>query len=342
MIDERKKIILKAIIDDYISSAEPVGSRTVARKHELGLSSATIRNEMSDLEELGYLSQPHTSSGRIPSDKGYRFYVNELMNISKLTLDDIQSVKSALEVSINELNDLIKQASAVMSKITNYTSMVSTPEMKQNIVKAVQVVPIEMGRALVVVVVNGGIVRNTIVKIPEDILPDYLIKISNLLNSQLCGLPVSKIKTLLMVEFKDIFNIPENLLMTVLKGVEDCVGQMDISEVYMDGITNIFNFPEFKDIHKAKEFLNILDTKELIFKLLDKVNDKREISVCIGQENIFEEIKEYSLITTTYSLNDIVIGSIGVIGPTRMNYSRVITSMNYVRKKINEEIFKLL
>lgn len=166
-LDERKKRILQSIIDDYISTAEPVGSRTVARKHELGLSSATIRNEMADLEEMGYLTQPHTSAGRIPSDKGYRFYVDQLMKQSELTMEEIYSIKSAMDTKINELSQLLKQVSVAMSKITKYASMAALPEKKNSVLKAVQVVPVEKGKALVVVITNSGTIKNSLINISD-------------------------------------------------------------------------------------------------------------------------------------------------------------------------------
>ena len=164
-LDDRKRRILQAIIDDYIDTAEPIGSRTIARKHELGLSSATIRNEMADLEDMGYLAQPHTSSGRVPSDKGYRLYVDQLMTVRELSADEVESIRLAMETRINELSQLLRQASAVMSRFTRYTSMAITPQMKASTLKALQVVPIESGKALVVVVTNAGIARNRLIKI---------------------------------------------------------------------------------------------------------------------------------------------------------------------------------
>jgi len=347
LLDDRKKRILRAIIDDYIDTAEPVGSRTIARKHELGLSSATIRNEMADLEEMGYLAQPHTSAGRIPSDKGYRLYVDELMKVRELTEEEAESIREAMEVRINELSQLIRQASAVMSRFTRYTSVAITPQAKKSILKAVQIVPISTGNALVIVVTNAGILRNSIVKVPENLLPDYLIKVSNVLNEKLTGLTIEKIGPKIIKEIEgEIALAGEPLaretLMPILNGVKDCINQIDSSEVYLEGATNIFNYPEFRDVIKAREFLNVLDEKEVLCKLLNSSAENDGVSIQIGTENQIEEIKDCSLITATYSVGDEIVGSIGIIGPTRMEYSRVISSMNYIRKKINQELSKLL
>jgi len=342
LLDDRKKRILQAVIDDYIDTAEPIGSRTIARKHELSLSSATIRNEMADLEEMGYLEQPHTSAGRVPSDKGYRLYVDQLMEVRELSPEEADNIKSAMEIRINELSQLIRQTALVMSRVTKYTSMAVTPQMKNLSLKAVQVVPIEPGKALVVIVTNAGIVKNSIIRILDNVSPDGLIRISNVLNIKLSGLTIEQINLSLIKEVETEIGIPRGILNAVLKGVEDCLNQIDSSEVYLDGTTNIFNHPEFKNVNKAREFLDVLDEKSNLYKLLGKMCNMGDINISIGAENDMQEIKDCSLVTATYSAGTTVIGAIGLIGPTRMEYARVISSMNYIRKKINQEIKKLL
>jgi len=339
-LDDRKRRILQAIIDDYIDTAEPIGSRTIARKHELGLSSATIRNEMADLEDMGYLAQPHTSAGRIPSDKGYRLYVDHLMKARELTAEEIEGMKKAMEVRINELSQLIRHASAVMSRFTKYTSMAITPHIKRSILKAVQVVPIEPGKTLVIVVTSSGVVRNSLVKVAESILPDFLIRMSNILNDKLSGFTVEQIDPHLINDLEKEVQISKDVLIPILSGVADCIRQVDDPEVYLEGTTNILNYPEFSDVVKAKEFLNMLDEKIIINRLLRFSAENSGLKIQIGTENGLNEIKECSLVTTSYSLGNVVIGSIGVIGPTRMEYPKVISSLNYIRKKINEEINK--
>jgi len=342
VLDNRKRRILQAIIDDYIDTAEPVGSRTIARKHELGLSSATIRNEMADLEEMGYLEQPHTSAGRIPSDKGYRFYVDELMQVKELTDEEIRSIEQAMEVRVSEIGQLIKLASAVMSRFTRYTSMAVTPNMKKSLLKAVQVVPVETGKALVVVVTNTGMVKNFLIKISENMVSEDLIKVSNLLNDRFAGFAVEDIKQSSAKDMGNEIEVPREILLSVIEKVIGCIKQIDAPEVFIDGVTNIFNYPEFRNVTKAREFLSTLDEKENLSKILSSTGSGNDVSVRIGTENILDEIKECSLLTATYSLGNTVIGSLGIIGPTRMEYPRVISSINYIRKKINKEISKLL
>lgn len=345
LLDDRKRKILRAIIDDYIDTAEPIGSRTIARKHELGLSSATIRNEMADLEEMGYLEQPHTSAGRIPSDKGYRLYVDRLMEIKQMNLEDIETIHKALDMKINELSQLIRQASIIMSKITKYTSMAITPQMDKSTLKAVQVVPIEPGKALVVVVINTGVAKNILIKIPEQAAPDFIIRLSHTVNEKLSGLTVQQINLPLIREIEREIGFSREIVMPILNGVAECIEQIDHAEVYLDGTTNILNYPEFRDVMKAKGFLDVLDEKEIVSRLLKNTANQEGnggISIRIGTENPFPEIQDCALVTTTYSVDNIVIGSIGIIGPTRMEYGRVVSSMNYIKQKMNEEIYKLM
>lgn len=342
-LDERKKSILHAIIDDYINTAEPVGSRTLARKHGLGLSSATIRNEMADLEEMGYLTQPHTSAGRIPSDKGYRFYVDQLMESSELTVEEMYSIEDAMETQINELSQLLKQASGVMSQITKYTSMAATPGKQNSILKTVQVVPVEKGKALIVVLANAGIIKNSLINIPETVLPEHLTTVSNIFNDKLKGLTIDSINASVIKEIELLLGNERSVLHPVLNGVADCINQIDCPEIYLDGTINMLNYPEFSDVVRAREFLNLMAAKDVLRKILNNVNRQGDyITVTIGEENKIVEMKDCSLVTTTYSLGNVVVGTLGVIGPTRMEYSKVLAAMNYMRKRASEEIKKLI
>lgn len=344
LLDDRKLRILQAIIDDYIHSAEPVGSRTIAKKHELGLSSATIRNEMADLEEMGFLEQPHTSAGRVPSDKGYRLYVDQLMQIDELSGPELEKIRNAMDIRINELSQIIRNASVVMSKFTKYTSMAVTPHTKKSALKAVQVVPIDQGKALVIIVTDTNIVRNSLVRIADKISPDCLIQVSNLLNGKLKGYTLEMLKSnTLYKEIEQLTALPFAFIKPILDGIEDLIKTIDQPEIYLEGTTNILNFPEFKEVQKAKDFLNILDEKKLVSDLLiSNLYSNNEIIIQIGNENIIEGIKDCSLVTASYSVGDHVIGTIGIIGPTRMEYSKVVSAMNYIRNKINQEILKLL
>jgi len=344
ILDERKKLILKAIIDSYIDTAEPVGSRTIARRHEIGLSSATIRNEMADMEEMGLLEQPHTSAGRIPSVKGYRLYVDQLMPKRRLTVSEIEHIRSALKSKmINELGRLINNVSAVVSDITKYTSIAITPQMNKSILRRSEILPVYYDRLLVIIATDAGIVRNSLVTVAGGISSSTVEMISNFLNNMFAG------KTLESINLESIkdeitleLGIDKNVIEPILEGVDGCIKQIFSSEVYLEGATNIFNFPEFNDILKAKQFLDVLNTKDLLYALMKRsIENNGGIKVRIGTENEFDEIKDCSVVTATYSVNNEIIGSIGVIGPTRMEYSKVIASLNYVSKMINKEISRL-
>lgn len=342
IMDDRKRRILQAIIDDYIDSAEPIGSRTIARKHELGLSSATIRNEMADLEEMGYLVQPHTSAGRVPSDKGYRLYVDELMRVRELNEEEIERIRLDMETRINELSQLFRQASAVLSRFTRYTSVAVTPPVKTTTLKTIQIVPIESGKAMVVVVTNAGAIRNSLIMLPEGISDDMLTVISNILRSKLKGVVLEKISVELADDLEIEFGLSKEITVPILEAARCCVAQDESSEVFVEGTTNIFNHPEFRDIVKARDFMSILDEKARLIKLLFDSAEHTGIRVRIGNENVMNGIKEYSLVTASYNMSDIVVGSIGIIGPTRMEYPKVISSMRYIKKLMDKEVSNLL
>ncbi len=341
-LEDRKKRILKSIIDDYITTAEPVGSRAIARKYELGLSSATIRLEMADLEELGFLMQPYTSAGRVPSDKGYRFYVDELMDLEKLTVEQIQNIRRALKDKINEVEQLVRMASSILSNATNYTSMATAPSINSVIVKTIQLVWVDDKKILVVLVVDGNIIKNALKRLSLTITKDDTNILTNLINEKITGIPLQQIEQALnSIEYL-ILGIEPKLFREVLGGILECVSQIDVVDYFLEGTKNILNFPEFKDLDKARLFLEMMDKKEYISTMLKTQEDARDMNIQIGQENEIIEARDCSVVITSYSLGDSIIGSIGIIGPTRMEYAKVIKYMNHIRKMVNEEIQKLV
>ena len=343
LLDDRKRRILKAIIDDYINTAEPVGSRSVARKHEIGLSSATIRNEMADLEDMGLLEQPHTSAGRVPSDKGYRIYVDQLMTARELSAEETERIKNALKFRINELGQLIKQASAVVSDITKYTSMAVTPQMNKSSLTSLQLVLVELDKVLIIIVTNAGIIKNSMVKIEENVANDSLLIIANFLNDKLVGLALEKIDLEgIKLEAEKVLGKDKQIILPIIVGIRDCINQIYNTELFLDGTTRIFNFPEFQDLMRAKQFLNMLGTKEILYTLMFNGIHTKDMKVRIGTENEMDELKDCSLVTATYSMDYEIIGSIGVIGPTRMQYSKVIASLDYISRVINKELNNIM
>ncbi|NLJ78544.1 MAG: heat-inducible transcription repressor HrcA, partial [Tissierellia bacterium] len=307
MLDDRKLRVLHAIINSYVLKAEPVGSRTISKQYDLGVSSATIRNEMSDLEELGYLNKPHTSAGRIPSDKAYRLYVDQLLKLEKRRMDmkKKQRIKEALIEESQEIDQLIRNSAKIISAITNYTSLAISPQLKESRLKHIQLIPIGGAEILVILVNESGIVKNTIFKVGNDISQDQLSTISNFLNQKLRGFTMGEIDMAIdrgiFKEMYDLKNILDSIIPIISKSLED----MDEVDVYADGVTNIFNFPEYADLDRAKSFISFIEDRELLMELLLGNTLEEDIEITIGDENIYEPIKDCSLITTTYRLGDL-------------------------------------
>ncbi len=340
-LNDRKRKILQAIIEDFIITADPVGSRTIAKKHDLGLSSATIRNEMADLEELGFLEQPHTSAGRVPSDKGYRMYVDQLMHKYRLTVSEIKSIQHAMDFKMQELDRIIQQYSGIISKLMHYTTVVLTPQMRKSTIKYLQLVPVDNSNVLLVIVTSAGIAKNCNIRTLRPFEYDFLNKFSVILNKNLSGLSIEDITLTKILEIKNEINDNDEILMTILNNITKCINQIDTENVFLGGTTNIFNFPEYNDIERAKEFLNFLEHKNELSKLLLKGSNTEKINIIIGEENDCIEMKDCSLIISNYSMGGKVIGTIGIIGPTRMQYSRVVSSLEYLTKSLNKVLLEL-
>lgn len=338
-MDERKVKILQAIINDYISTAEPVGSRTIAKKYDLGISSATIRNEMADLEEMGYLEQLHTSSGRKPSDKGYRLYVDKLMQVEMLTEEEKYRIKNyILDAALYEVDKMLKQATCLLSELTNLTCLLSAPSVNKSCIKSLQLINVDSNNILVVVITDSGIIKNTVIRVLKSPNQDMLQKISNLLNDRLKNLTIEEINLEVMSKLKEDLNGYEDLFNALIPALYDALNSGNSSEVYMEGTTNIFNYPEYNDIDKAKEFLSLLNNKTYVKTLL---NTENRFSIRIGEENFVPEARDCSVISAIYSLGDRPLGSIGLIGPTRIPYSKIISIMANVMGELNNSLKQL-
>ncbi len=335
-MDARKIQILQAIINDYINTGEPVGSRTIAKKYDLGISSATIRNEMADLEDMGYLEHLHTSSGRKPSDKGYRLYVDKLMKHHDLTLEEEYIIKTKiLDSALFEMDRLLKQATLLVSELTKLTCIVNPPSVRKSSIKSLQLVSIDENQILMIVITDNGLIKNNIIRVNCSLDYAAMNKLNNILNLRLRNLTVEQINLEVinnlkkdMAGFEDIFNGVIPVLYESLKNA-------DTSEVYAEGAENIFNYPEYNDIEKAKEFLSLISNKE---KLQGLLQDNSSISIRIGNENSVDGARDCSVITAVYSLNRRPLGSIGVIGPTRIQYSKVISILDKIVHEINQSI----
>lgn len=337
---ERKLKILQAIINDFISTAQPVGSRTLAKKYDLGISSATIRNEMSDLEELGYLVSPHTSAGRIPSDLGYRLYVDSLMRKYELENKQKKVIRDLLLNKIVEIDDVIKNTSKILSQITNLTSMSLSPQFKSSKLKNIKLVQVDNNKVLLILVSNTGIIKNSILRM-SNISQNVLNKVSNILQDKLSGKTICDLDEEIKDKIKSELIDYSSTIDTVIPKLRNCLMDIDESQIYLDGITNIFNLPEYTDINKAKKFISAIEKKDLMYELLrnDTCDD---IGIKIGNENEIDEVKDCSIITATYRLNGKIIGKVGVIGPTRMDYSRVVAVLRYLTNILSNDIDDIL
>lgn len=337
---DRKKLILQAIIEDYINTAEPVGSRTISKKYLTGTSPATIRNEMADLEDMGFIEQPHTSAGRIPSDKGYRLYVDKIMR--QKTVNDAQKeiIKNQFIDTLGEIDQMIKHASKLLSQMTQYTSIVMAPQLRRTSIKQVQLIKIDNATILAVIITNAGIVKNSVLRLKQDVQSDALIKITNMLNDNLAGLGMEDIDNFdVEYMFNNSYGHGE-IIEQIVPELLQTLFYSDNAEVYRDGVSNILNLPEYSDINKARSFLNTLEEKDLLFKVLNDV--KEDMNVSIGGENKLEQFKDCSLITATYKINGKTIGSVGIIGPTRMEYSKAISIVECMTSNLSDMLTKLL
>lgn len=335
-MDIRKIKILQAIINDYIDTAEPVGSRTIAKKYDLGISSATIRNEMADLEEMGYLEQLHTSSGRKPSNKGYRLYVDKLIKIPQLTPSQELIIKNKLlNDALYEVDKLVKQATMLISELTKLTCIVKAPSMSKSCIKSIQLFSVDSNNVVSVIVTDSGMIKDTVIRLKNSISREAVAKMSNLLNIRLTGLTIEQINLEVINKLKQDLCENEEIFNAIIPALYDSLNSEFDSEVYMEGGTNIFNYPEYNDIERAKEFLSLLEDTKNIRKLL---NNTGNVTVTIGEENFVEEAKDCSVISAIYSFRGKPIGAIGVIGPTRIPYSKVISVVQNVIKELNESI----
>jgi len=332
-MDARKFRILQAIIDDYILTAIPVGSRTISKRYDMGLSSATIRNEMSDLEELGYLDQPHVSAGRVPSAKAYRLYVDELLREGKLKTDDAQSIRQHFVNRTGKMEDVINRAAQVLSNLTSYTSLAMGPKGAEMTIRNLQLVPIGHRSALLVIVTDGGIIRDSVIHVDSDLDSDALYAISRMLTERVAGHTLHETRQILKSlgqEFSEKNGVIESINRLVAEA-DDGGGKAKIA---FAGPSNILNFPEYSDVEKARTFLSLLETKDTILSLLEQ-RQSVAFTVRIGPETGIPALEDCSLVTATYSLDNGTHGTIGVIGPTRMQYSRVLGVLSAMGQQLS-------
>ena len=332
MLDDRKKRILQAIVDEYINTAEPVSSGSIVNKYGLDFSSATIRNEMAELEKVGFLDKPHTSSGRVPSAKGYRFYVDELLNEDNISLDEIKYITSKLETKVNEIEELTKIATSTLSEITHYTTVAIGAKTNMQNIEEIKFVSLGTRMLMAVILTDSGIIKETIIKFDEDIKEEQVETLNFIFNNKLKGKPLNTIDKPLEEYIFSEMNYSLNVIKPVMNQINKAINEE--SKIYLEGANKAFELPEFKSLEMAKNFINVLDTKELVLDILNSglAND---INVYIGSETEHDELKNFSIVTFKHKIANKDIGTIGIIGPTRMDYSKVISVMKYISKKLN-------
>lgn len=334
-LDERKKKVLQAIVEEYINTAEPVSSGSITKGHGLDYSSATIRNDMAQLESIGFLDKPHTSAGRVPSAEGYRYYVNELLKEDNLTLEEIKYIQNKLKIKVNEIEDLTKVATTTLSEITHYTTVAVGPKADKQIIEEIKFVSLGQRMLMVVIVTDTGLVKETIIKFDEDITESQVDTLNNLFNTRLRGKPLSKIdKPMAEYIFSEVhYSIG---IMKAIIGQINRIVEEENNNIFLEGAKKSFDLPEFKSMKVAKNFVNLLDAKDEMVEIFNS-GDAEDINVFIGDDDENSNLKDFSIITFKHTIGDKDLGTIGIIGPKRMDYAKVISVMKYISKKLNED-----
>ena len=339
MLDERKQRILQAVIQDYISSAEPVGSRTLARKYDLGVSPATIRNEMADLEMLGYLEHIHTSSGRVPSSKGYRLYVDSLLPVQPMTDAEKAMIDKWYKAKVQQLDQVFQETAKIISRLTRNVSLVLAPQISKAAFRCMQFLPLDDHRVIAVLMTDAGFVENRIMEMPAGSSFEDFQRMAKVINGCLAGHTLGAIQngSLKQIEAE----IGDNgLYESAMTLIDKALNSQRKERLYLGGTTEMMEQPEFHNVDKVKELLIMLEKDQLMKDIL-KAHLGDGLTVTIGQENEYSGIKDCSIITATYHLDGELLGSMAVLGPTRMEYGRTMSLLNYMNNNLTEVIKRL-
>ncbi len=334
-LDVRKRIILKAIIRNYLETGEPVGSRTISKYTDLNLSSATIRNEMADLEEMGYILQPHTSAGRIPSDKGYRFYVDTMMEEKEREADEM---KELLLQRQDKMENLLKQVVKVLAQNTQYATMISAPNTRRNKLKFIQLSKVDAAHILAVIVSEGNVIKNSLLDVQQELSEETVLKLNILLNTHLNGLSIEDINLAMIAEMKQQAGIHSDIVGDVIDAVAEAIKADEDLEIYTSGTNNIFRYPELADQQRASELINTFEEKQQLTGLVQETlleENGTGIQVYIGNETPVQSMKDCSVVTATYELGEGMKGTIGIIGPKRMDYDKVVRTLRNLQNQLD-------
>jgi heat-inducible transcriptional repressor len=339
LLTDRQVLILQVIVDDFIRTAQPVGSRSLSKKEEILFSSATIRNEMADLEDLGFIEKTHSSSGRIPSEKGYRYYVDHLLLPQKLNTSEIITVKSIFAERIYELEKIVQKSAKILSDMTSYTSIVLGPAAKDNKLKKLQIVPLTHDTAIAIIVTDTGHVENRMFHFPASVDPADVEKMVNILNERLSGVPLIDLNSSIYKEVATLLRQHIKNYDLLLTSISQTLNIPASEKIFFGGKTNMLNQPEFNDVAKIRNLMAMIEQEEGISELIRK--NPQGINVKIGRENNNSAMENCSLITATYSMGDEKLGTIAVLGPTRMEYSRVISLLQYISSDLSKVLTDL-
>lgn len=334
MLTNRQLQVFQVIVDDFIASGQPVGSRQISKKEEISFSPATIRNEMADLEDMGFLEKPHTSAGRVPSEKGYRFYVDHLLKPQNITNHDMQMLRSAFSEHIFESEQVIRKSATILSDLTNYTSIILGPDVQLHKVKRFSIVPLNAMNAVAIIVTDNGHVENRVIDIPQGIKPNDFEKIVNILNERLVGVPLIQIPQYIEKEAAKIIRQHVGSYNEFIQSIVSGIDQQSDGKIYYGGKTNMLNQPEFHDLEKIRMLMEMMETQSEVQTLLHR--DSPGIQIRIGSENNLLAVEDCSIITATYSTTGNQVGSIAIIGPKRMDYQRVITLLDHMSEDLTQ------
>jgi len=336
LLDERKTKILQAVIRNYLETGEPVGSRTISKYTDLNLSSATIRNEMADLEELGYIIQPHTSAGRIPSDKGYRFYVDCMMEEKER---EVVEMKEMLVARQDKMELLLKKVAKFLAQNTQYATMISAPQTHRNKLKFIQLSRVDYNQLLAVIVVEGNVIKNHILPVAQELTDETLLKLNMLLNTNLNGLSIEEINLGMITAMKQQAGIHSDIVSEVIDAVAEAIRAEEDLEIYTSGANNIFRYPELADGNNASRLINAFEEKDALTDLVYETlaNEQQTgIQVYIGEEAPVKGMKDCSVVTATYELEEGMKGTIGIIGPKRMDYDKVVGTLRSMMNQLDD------
>ncbi len=335
-LQERKMKILQAVIRNYLETGEPVGSRTISKYTDLHLSSATIRNEMADLEEMGLIIQPHTSAGRIPTDEGYRIYVDDMLREKE---QEVENMKSVLVEKEDKLENLLKQVAKLLAVNTQYASMISAPLVQRNKIKFIQLTQIDPQQVLAVIVIEGNLIRNTVIPVGEELSTETLLKLNMLLNTNLNGLSVEQINLGLIAAIKQQAGIHSEIVSKVIDAAAEAIRADEDLEIYTSGANNIFRYPELADQSKASQIISDFEEKQVLGSIVQETLAEESgngIQVYIGKEMPTQGMQDCSVVTATYELGEGMKGTVGIIGPKRMDYDKVVGVLKDIMHQLDD------